>query len=224
MELYFNEKGKVEVKDIDKNSQVTDFIKAIDNLLDENPLYCIDCNDNCCSRDWNIELDIVFFNRLYQGAIKGIKGKSGRRIDDLKKNQSNKQKKWIDTLIDINALNRPVFNSSPCIFLKENGLCKIYAKRPLICRGYICYEESDNYKLVRDIILDSLNLILLIKLISFKENQSMEEIASNKFRVENIDLLPFHKSDYNISIYNLVKGLKSVLGHYRFKKIQSLFS
>ncbi|MFW6007181.1 MAG: YkgJ family cysteine cluster protein [Halanaerobiales bacterium] len=208
MELFFNKDQEIDIKNINKNNKVIDFLSAITNFLEAHPLDCFNCNSNCCSRDWNIELDIIFYNRLLNQEIK---------YDKLK-NLDNPR-----SLLKINSINRPVFNDKPCYFLGENNLCQIYEKRPFICRGYICYNDSDNYKIFRDTILDSLNLILLIKLLSEKENKSLKRISVEKFDIKKIDKLPFHDLDYNIKIIDLIEGIKTVLDNNKYESLKLLF-
>lgn len=199
MKLKFNKNQKVAIKNINQKDKVINFIEAVDTFLKDYPLSCFNCEDNCCSRGWNIELDIVFYNRLLQGEIE--------RKNDL---------------IIINNLHRPVFNSTPCPYLNKAGLCNIYKKRPFICRGYICYQVTEDYKLLRDFILDSLNISLLIKLKAEKENKPAALIARNQFEIKKGDILPFNKNNYYIKIFKLIEGIRPVLNKYRYKGIYSL--
>ncbi|MFW6270880.1 MAG: YkgJ family cysteine cluster protein [Bacillota bacterium] len=207
MELYFNQNNEMDVKKINNEVQVIDFINAIRDFLKKNPLDCFNCKDNCCSRGWNIELDIVFYNRLIDEDIPYLENYRGE----------------VNSIFEINSLNRPVFKDSTCFFLNKKGKCRIYEKRPFICRGYTCYQEAENYKILRDTILDSLNLTFYIKLLAEKENKTVSKIAFNKFEIKQYKLLPFKRKDYSIKILNLIEGIKPILTNNKYKELENLF-
>ncbi len=197
MDIYLNGEGKMDFTELNKQTTIKDYLDEIDNFLEKNPVSCFSCEENCCARDWNIELDIVFFNRYLV-----LRDKFDRIIDDL---------------ISINKLLRPVFKDSPCKFLNNNNLCSIYQKRPFICRAYNCYPETERYKILKDLILEGLNYCLLVKLqLQGKHLKLKGKIDKDLYQINN--KLPLSITDYQITIYELVKSIKNLLDDYRYKK------
>ena len=193
------------LKRINKKTTVKNYLDEIDSFLKKHPNSCFTCQNNCCARDWNIELDIVFYNRLIKNGL------YNKKIEDY---------------ILINKLNRPVFKDTPCQFLNFNNLCSIYPKRPFICRAYNCKQESDNYKIIRDFILEALNFSLFIKLQTAAEKREKTVRNRNECDLDiNEKNLPLNISDYKkINIYELIKSVENVLVDYRYDRFLSYFS
>jgi Fe-S-cluster containining protein len=203
LQIYFNKNRKMDLKNFTSDSTVKDYLDALDKFLEENPAPCFTCSDNCCERDWNIELDIVFFNRLLNEKAKD-------------ENEDFWFLKLLDQYVTINQVNGPVFKHTPCQFLNKEGLCKIYEKRTFICRGYTCHPETERYKVLRGLIGHALNLTLLIK-IKQKQNQESLENVSTVFEIDNPEQLPLEATDYNINISNLVESVKSSINDYEYQ-------
>ena len=163
----------MDVKGITSNSTVKDYLEAQEEFLEKHPAPCFTCSDNCCERDWNIELDIVFFNRLVNENANGD-------------NKDNCFFKMLDQYVTVNQVNGPVFKHTPCQFLNEDGLCSIYDRRTFICRGYTCHQEKERYKVLRGLIGHALNLTLLIKIKQEQNNKSLENITT-QFEIDNLN-------------------------------------
>lgn len=199
MKIYKNKEGKMDINKLKKDTTIKNYLNEIDNFLETNPVPCFSCKENCCKRDWNIELDIVFFNRFM-----------------ISKDNLNNV---IDDIIYINELFRPVFKDNPCKFLYNYNMCSIYPKRPYICRAYNCYPETEKYKILKDLILEALNFCLLVKLQS--EYQEYD-IINKKLNLDmyklNINKLPLSVTNYQIKICKLIKTFKNLLDDYRYNK------
>ena len=203
MKFYFNEKHKLSIKNYNKDDTVENFLEANQNLLNENPLPCFQCNTNCCQAGWDIELDIVFINRW----------------------TAHKNLSWLEVFnaeVRENKMGRPVLKYDPCRFLDSQGHCTIYNIRPFICRGYTCYQEGRDYQFMRDMIVYFLNFVLMFKHEKYKSLQSYEKLGQ-KYDIIKNNNLPLEKNDYDIRLDNLFYSLKSIVSEKKYDYYVSRF-
>lgn len=191
LELFFNQEGAIDIKKYSKTTRVKDFLDANREFLEENPLACFECTENCCRQGWDIELDIVFVNRLLE-------------------NRQLKIHQLFEEYIGLSKLKNPIFKDQTCKFLHKEGFCMIYDQRPFICRAYTCHLEGDKYRLLRGIILRFLNLTLLFKVISLKEDSSPLQVA-DRYSVSFPREIPLHKKNYKIVIHPQVNNFREFL-------------
>ncbi|MFW5999288.1 MAG: YkgJ family cysteine cluster protein [Halanaerobiaceae bacterium] len=199
MKIYKNKQNKMDFSGLSKNTTVQDYLTAQTAYLDKHPLKCSTCRDNCCRRNWNLQLDIVFFNRL---------------LEKSNLSPAKTAKKYIK----FNPLQRPVFRQFPCVFLDPDDRCSIYQRRALTCRIYTCHEESEKYITLKTILIQTLNITLAVKLKSLQNNISPEEAATS-FELAKPELIPLTAKDYNLRISRLISAARGFLP----PKSQNLF-
>ncbi|MFW6238016.1 MAG: YkgJ family cysteine cluster protein [Bacillota bacterium] len=192
MKIFENQKKKMHFSGLNRQTTVCDFLDAQAEYLAAEPLDCPVCSDNCCRRDWNLQLDIVFFNRLVRD-----------------QNQLT-PRKIAEKFIRLNPLQRPVFKEFPCLFLQENGRCQIYKSRALTCRLYTCREESEEYSKLKNILILSLNIPLAVKYLSLKHDISIQKAATH-FELAEPALLPIEATNYRIRISELIAAARGFL-------------
>lgn len=202
MELFFDEKNQLGVKNINRTHTIKDFLTANQKFLQQHPLSCFECENNCCLCGWDIELDHVFVNRYQK--------KTGLPKSEI-------YKKYIK----LNRLKKPVFAAETCEFLHSSGFCEIYAIRPFICRGFTCYDENASYTLLQNIILRILNNILKIQLLSFKKEISYFR-AAEKMGFDVFREVPYANVNYDINIYQQIDLFSSYITEYEHKKLKKI--
>ncbi len=197
MDCFFNKKGELDIRGLTRKSTVEDFLQANRIFLRKNPLACLECEQNCCQQGWDIELDLVFVNKMAKESNKNLK-------------------EIINELTKMNKLKRPVFKQNPCFFLQENGFCSCYSARPFICRTFTCYNEAENYIFIRNIILRILNLALINK-INLLKKDSQDQIKNTVNIFLDVD-------NYNININLLLKKNPSYINRYEYDLFDRLLN
>jgi len=181
MKLLFDDEGKVNYDEINKNTTVKEVLDAIDIFLDNNSLPCNECEESCCKKAWSVEMDNVCVNKLSNWNDEVA-------LDFVQKKLIKKKNYYRD--FDQFVLNKKTY----CNFITEENLCTIYENRPVICRLYICIPKSYRYNVLRELI-GTIYLKALI-LEDKMRNNKLTEITINKYKKNPA----VFATEYNISL------------------------
>ena len=200
MEIKKNKNGQMFISNITNTDTVSDYLDTLNTFLTSHPLKCSSCSDNCCQQNWNLQLDIVFFNRL------------------VTNNPTSSAKTTAEKFIKLNPLKKPVFRMFPCKFLNENGRCSIYKRRAFTCRVYTCKNETKKYSQFKDTLIQALNVALAVKLTLIFKKTTLKK-AGTIYNLKNSEDLPLNNQTYDINIFQLLKACEGYLPQNKIKKL-----
>ncbi|NYE58231.1 Fe-S-cluster containining protein [Carboxydothermus ferrireducens DSM 11255] len=132
---------------IDPDATVTDYLKAVENLVEAGEYYreagtksCLKCVKCCYERIPLTNVDVIMLRR-------GLGEKNGQNIDlyhFLRDYTEIFIKGWeIDIILKRNE-------NGACVFLNEKDRkCEIYAFRPFVCRSFYCIPTTEETETIR---------------------------------------------------------------------------
>jgi len=139
VKLFLNEKDYVDYDIVKKEDTVQDFLDAIETFLEENPIPCHICVNNCCTRGLSVMADNVFIKRISKIRRETYEEFVRREVEIKKKNLFFLKKK-----------------GPACRYLNKHGRCNIHKDRPIVCHFYICKNITDRHYLLRSMIIETL--------------------------------------------------------------------
>ena len=182
MYVFLNDQGAVDCGSIDRQTTVQDLLDAVDLFLQAHPLPCQACADSCCKKHWAVEVDNVAARRM-----------AGESADEFLR--SRLKQKWNYALGFRQLVLR---KEGPCPFVTEASLCSIYAKRPVICRLYVCCPRSDRYDRLRETVAAT-----YLQALVFERNMRTRELTDRT--IQNYQQNPaIGAADYSLPLSEVI--------------------
>jgi Fe-S-cluster containining protein len=164
MRLYLDPSGKVDYDEIPDNATVQDLLDAVDTFLVAHPLPCNDCPESCCKKVWAVEVDNVAARRLAGGGDEALAVFVREKLV-LKRNRAMGFNQYV--------LNKKML----CTYVTQGNRCAAYAKRPVICRLFICAPKSYRYNQTRELIAAT-----FLQALVMEENKRSKQLSERTIR------------------------------------------
>lgn len=176
MRLFMDNDGKVNFDAIFRDTTVNDLLNGVDEFLGSNIQSCEKCRESCCTKPWSFGFDNV--------CVKRLAGKNSEAVSSFVKEnlipKENIIKEFDQFVLD---------KHRKCHYITEANRCRIYDKRPIICRLYTCIPKSNRYNLIREITGAVFLEALVIEEEIKSEDESKQHFVNPAVNAEDYNIL-----------------------------------